>query len=135
MQMPTERIARTVKHGLTASSLPSCCDKPGATQEMVGVVLFATNAPFTDAMAAFKEAFYRYNHAAGPRIAREAAVRQATRCMLMAAEHARHHGTASDANYVLMKAHFQARLIDLIVCISGSMSVTQSASHLDVRTG
>jgi hypothetical protein len=59
-----------------------------------------------DVMGAFKEAFYRYNTAM-PRAAPKESVRYATRAMVLAAEYARQHGAYNEANYALMKAHFQ----------------------------
>ncbi len=60
-----------------------------------------------DVLGAFKEAFYRYNSAAPHEAQPRECVRYATRAMLLAAEYARQHGAYNDANYALMKAHFQ----------------------------
>ena len=76
-------------------------------QEMIGVSMFMARGTMADVLGAFKEAFYRYNSAAPHEAQPRECVRYATRAMLLAAEYARQHGAYNDANYALMKAHFQ----------------------------
>ncbi|KAK9916791.1 hypothetical protein WJX75_007099 [Coccomyxa subellipsoidea] len=78
-----------------------------AVQEMIGISLFMARGTMSDVLGAFKEAFYRYNSAAPHESSPRECVRYATRAMLLAAEYARQHGAYSEANYALMKAHFQ----------------------------
>ncbi|BDA40386.1 probable trafficking protein particle complex subunit 8 [Coccomyxa sp. Obi] len=78
-----------------------------AVQEMIGVSMFMARGTMADVLGAFKEAFYRYNSAAPHEAQPRECVRYATRAMLLAAEYARQHGAYNDANYALMKAHFQ----------------------------
>lgn len=58
----------------------------------------------------FKEAFQRYTavSASGTRAPRSG-VRYATRAMLLLAEYCQQLGHYGEANYALMKAHFQVR--------------------------
>lgn len=91
-----------VLHGST-----SCDNVRTAMQEMIGVSMFMARGTMADVLGAFKEAFYRYNSAAPHEAQPRECVRYATRAMLLAAEYARQHGAYNDANYALMKAHFQ----------------------------
>lgn len=80
-------------------------------QEMIGIAVFMARGAMSEVMGAFKEAFYRYNSAM-PRSALREGVRHATRAMILAAEYARQHGLYNEANYALMKAHFQVMQAD-----------------------
>ena len=81
---------------------------------MIGISLFMARGTMSDVLGAFKEAFYRYNSAAPHESYPRECVRYATRAMLLAAEYARQHGAYSEANYALMKAHFQVSLPALL---------------------
>lgn len=88
-----------------------------AMQEMIGISLFMAGGTMSDVLGAFKEAFYRYNSAATHSGAPRECVRYATRSMLLAAEYARQHGAFNEANYALMKAHFQVQLCGMHTCL------------------
>lgn len=82
---------------------------------MLGLALFVSGAAasMSEVVALFKDAFYRYNSAnlANPR----ENVRYATRAMLLLAAYCRQHSLYGEANYALMKAHFQVLLAFLSV--------------------
>lgn len=106
-----------------------------AMQEMIGVSMFMARGTMTDVLGAFKEAFYRHNSAAPHEAQPRECVRYATRAMLLAAEYARQHGAYNDANYALMKAHFQVcfrktcgpmRYVVLFACVPSAPVAWQS---------
>ena len=77
-------------------------------QETMALAMIMTNAPVSEIVATFKEAYTRYSHLTDGGANKEL-VRYTTRAMMLAAEFAKQQGLFSEANYALMKAHYQAR--------------------------
>ena len=78
----------------------------------MALAMIMTNAPVSEVVATFREAYGRYSHltnsgANKERVDKEL-VRYTTRAMMLAAEFAKQQGLFSEANYALMKAHYQA---------------------------
>ena len=78
-------------------------------QETMALAMIMTNAPSTEVVATFKEAYGRYSHLTNAGANKEL-VRYTTRAMVLAAEYAKQQGLFSEANYALMKAHYQVSL-------------------------
>ncbi len=78
-----------------------------ATQEVLALTLVVAGGKPSEIASHFKEAFQRYTTASGTRAPRSG-VRAATRTMLLLADYCRGLGHHGEANYALMKAHFQA---------------------------
>ncbi len=78
-------------------------------QETMALAMIMTNAPSAEVVATFKEAYVRYSHLTNAGANKEL-VRYTTRAMVLAAEYAKQQGLFSEANYALMKAHYQASL-------------------------
>ena len=76
-------------------------------QEVLAVTLIVAGGKPSEIASHFKEAFQRYTTASGTRAPRSG-VRAATRTMLLLADYCRGTGHHGEANYALMKAHFQA---------------------------
>ena len=77
-----------------------------APQEVLALTLIVAGGKPAEIAAHFKEAFQRYTTASGTRAPRSG-VRAATRTMLLLADYCRALGHHGEANYALMKAHFQ----------------------------
>ena len=78
-----------------------------STQEVLALTLIVAGGKPSEIASHFKEAFQRYTTASGTRAPRSG-VRTATRTMLLLADYCRGLGHHGEANYALMKAHFQA---------------------------
>ena len=78
-------------------------------QETMALAMIMTNAPSAEVVATFKEAYGRYSHLTNAGANKEL-VRYTTRAMVLAAEYAKQQGLFSEANYALMKAHYQVSL-------------------------
>jgi len=76
-------------------------------QEVLALTLVVAGGKPSEIASHFKEAFQRYTTASGTRAPRSG-VRAATRTMLLLADYCRGLGHHGEANYALMKAHFQA---------------------------
>ena len=113
---------RDEQHGRLLRGLPVLCSwSPGASlpqrpiafspdgmQEMLGLASFMAHAAMSEVSGYFKEAFYRYTSPGSVEQPRASVhVRLATRSMVLLADYARQHGLHAEANYALMKAHFQ----------------------------
>ncbi len=72
----------------------------------MALAMIMTNAPSSEVAATFKEAYGRYSHLTNSGTNREL-VRYTTRAMMLAAEYAKQQGDFTEANYALMKAHYQ----------------------------
>ena len=100
---------------MLCSRLPDAClprrpiaSSPGGVQEMLGLASFMAQAAMGEVSGYFKEAFYRYTSpGSGEQPRAPEHVRLATRSMVLLADYARQHGLHAEANYALMKAHFQ----------------------------
>ena len=79
-------------------------------QEVLALTLIVAGGKPAEIAAHFKEAFQRYTSASGTRAPRSG-VRAATRTMLLLADYCRALGHHGEANYALMKAHFQASAV------------------------
>ena len=80
----------------------------GGVQEMLGLASFMAHAAMSEVSGYFKEAFSRYTSpGSGEQHRASEHVRLATRSMVLLADYARQHGLHAEANYALMKAHFQ----------------------------
>ena len=93
------------------SALPRNSDSAqdvALVQETMALALIMTNAPSAEVVATFKEAYGRYSHLTSAGTNKEL-VRYTTRVMMLAAEYAKQQGLFSEANYALMKAHYQVR--------------------------
>ena len=73
----------------------------------MALAMIMTCAPVSEIVATFKEAYGRYSHLTNAGANKEL-VRYTTRAMMLAAEFAKQHGLFTEANYALMKAHYQA---------------------------
>ncbi len=85
-------------------------------QETMALAMIMTNAPSSEVVATFKEAYGRYSHLTNSGTNKEL-VRYTTRAMMLAAEYAKQQGLFAEANYALMKAHYQ-------VCRPGGLART-----------
>lgn len=85
-------------------------------QETMALAMIMTNAPSAEVVATFKEAYGRYSHLTNSGTNKEL-VRYTTRAMMLAAEYAKQQGLFAEANYALMKAHYQ-------VCSSVTWALT-----------
>ena len=78
----------------------------------MALAMIMTNAPVSEVVATFREAYGRYSHLTNSNANKERVdkelVRYTTRAMVLAAEFAKQQGLFSEANYALMKAHYQA---------------------------
>ena len=74
----------------------------------MALAMIMTNASSSEVVATFKEAYGRYSHLTNSGTNKEL-VRYTTRAMMLAAEYAKQQGLFSEANYALMKAHYQVR--------------------------
>ena len=73
----------------------------------MALAMIMTGAPASEVVATFKEAYSRYSHLTNAGTNKDL-VRYTTKAMMLAAEHAKQQGLFSEANYALMKAHYQA---------------------------
>ena len=78
-------------------------------QEMLALTLIVAGGKPAEIASHFKEAFQRYSppQSSGAPRGPSNGVRYATRAMLLLADYCKQLGHYSEANYALMKAHFQ----------------------------
>ncbi|PRW18320.1 trafficking particle complex subunit 8 [Chlorella sorokiniana] len=76
-------------------------------QEALGAVAVLSGAPPSEAAACYKEALHRYSQLTATNPRNREGVRYATRTVLLLADYLRAVGQHADANWALMKAHFQ----------------------------
>ena len=94
----------------------------------MALAMIMTNAPSAEVVATFKEAYGRYSHLTNAGANKEL-VRYTTRAMVLAAEYAKQQGLFSEANYALMKAHYQAMSLPVLCHQSCMLSATCERSE------